>query len=66
MYVYRGLLSIKRMDRVPNKQIGELCRARKGLDEKIDEGVLWWFGNPIAKKDYVGECAGKCSMGKPR
>ena len=36
----------------------------KSEDEKIDEGVLRWFGNVermvndrIAKRVYVGECA---------
>ena len=36
----RGLLDIGRMDRVPNARIRELCGVRKGLDERIDEGVL--------------------------
>ena len=36
----RGLLGIRRMDRVPNARIRELCGVRKGLDERIDEGVL--------------------------
>ena len=46
---------------------------RKGLDERIDEGVLRWFGhmdrmevNMIAKRVYVGECAGSLSVGRPR
>ena len=37
----------------------------KGVDERIDEGVLRWFGHmerkkndTIAKRVYVGECAG--------
>ena len=45
----------------------------KGLDEKIDEGVLRWFGHVkrmendrIAKRVYVGECAGSRSVGRPR
>ena len=57
----RGLMGIMRMDRVPNARIRELCGVRKGLDESIDEGVLWWFGHiermeidRIAKRDYVG------------
>ena len=37
----RGLLCIRRMDRVPNAQIRELCRVNKVLDESIDEGMLW-------------------------
>ena len=37
----RGLLVIRRMDRVPNAWIRELWGVRKGLDKRIDEGVLW-------------------------
>ena len=36
----RGLLGIKRMDKVPNELIRQLCGVTKGIDEKIDEGVL--------------------------
>ena len=36
----RGLLCIRRMDKVPNARIEELCRVRKGVGEKIDEGIL--------------------------
>ena len=50
------------MDRVPNAWIRELCRV-KGLDKRIDEGVLQWFShgkrmekNRIAKRVYVGVC----------
>ena len=44
----------------------------KGVDEKVDEDVLRWFGHVegiverIAKRVYVGECAGSRSVGKPR
>ena len=45
----------------------------KGLDERIDEGVLRWSGHVermgkerIAKRIYIGECAGSCSVGRPR
>ena len=40
----RGLLGIRRMDRVPNAQVRELCRVRKGLNERID-GILQWFSH---------------------
>ena len=40
----------------------------KGVDERIDEDILWWFNHVermekdrIAKKVYVGECAGSPS-----
>ena len=45
---------------------------KKGVDERIDEGVLQWFGHmetmendSIAKRVYVGECAGSHSLVKP-
>ena len=44
----------------------------QGVDEKIDEGVLRWFGHVerikndrIAKRLYVGEWASSRSVGKP-
>ena len=43
-----------------------------GVDEKIDEDVLRWFGhverienNRIAKRVYVGESPGILSVGRP-
>ena len=36
----RGLLGIRRMGEVPNAQIRQLCGVKKGVDIKIDEGVL--------------------------
>ena len=57
------------MNRVLNAHIRELCRVKKGLDERIDEGLLRWFGHVrrmesvrIAKIVYVRECTGNCSM----
>ena len=41
----RDLLGIKRMERVPNGLIRELYGVTKGLDQRIDEGVLRWFGH---------------------
>ena len=60
------------MDRVPNALIRELYGVTKGVDERIDEGVLRWFGqlegmenNKIAKRVYEGEGAGSRSVGRP-
>ena len=36
----RDLLGIRRMDKVPNEQIRDLCRVAKGLDERINSSVL--------------------------
>ena len=73
MYNLRGWLGIIRMDRIPNSRIKELCRAKKDLGERINEGVLRWFSHVermerdrIPKRVYVGECAGNHSVDRPR
>ena len=45
----------------------------KVVDEKIDEGVLRWFGHVervendrIVRRVYLGECAGSRSVGRAR
>ena len=35
-----GVWGIRRMDKAPNARIKPLCGITKGIDEKIDEGVL--------------------------
>ena len=69
----RSLLGIRRMDRVPNARIRELCGMAKGVDERIEEDVLHWFSHVeriendrIAKRFYVGEFAGSSSVGQLR
>ena len=61
------------MDKVPNARIKELCEVKKRVDEKIDEGVLRWFGHVermendrIAKSFYVWECTCSRSVCMPR
>ena len=39
------MLGIRRINRVPNERIRELWGVRKGLDERIGEGVLRLFGH---------------------
>ena len=41
----RGLLGVRRIDKVPNTRIRELCRLTNGVKKRIDEGVLQWFGH---------------------
>ena len=43
------------------------------MDERIDEGVLQWFGHVekmekdrIVKRVYVGECSGSRLVGRPQ
>ena len=41
----RGLLSIRRMDRVLNAWIKGFCRVAKLVNEMIDKNYLQWFGH---------------------
>ena len=61
----RELMGIRKIDRVLNAWIRELCKVKKGLDERIDEGMLWWFSHVermkndrIVKRVYVGKRVG--------
>ena len=49
----RGLLGIRRMDRVLNAWIRELCRVMKEVDERIDEGVLLRFSYVKRMEDRI-------------
>ena len=44
----RGLLGIRRMDRVPNARI----RVMKVVDKRTDESVLQWFSHERLENDY--------------
>ena len=73
MYNLRGLSGIRRMDRVPNAPIKEMCTVMKDVDGRIDESVLRWFGHTermendrIAKGAYVGECVSSHLVSQPR
>ena len=66
-------LVLGRWIEIPNAWIRELCGVTKGVNERIDEGVLRWFSHVermekerIAKRVYVGKCAGSRSVGGPR
>ena len=54
-------------------RIRELCGVAKGVDKRIDEGVLRWFNHveetgkdAIAKRIYLEECVSSCSIALPR
>ena len=56
----RGLLGIRKMDKILNAGMRQLCRVMKGVDKNIDESVIRWFGHVqrmendrIAKKVYA-------------
>ena len=39
------------MDKVPNARIRELYEVKKKVDERIDEGILRWFGHVERMED---------------
>ena len=41
----RSLLGIRIMNRFLNAQIREMYGVMKGVDERIEKGVLRWFGH---------------------
>ena len=49
----KGFLGIRRMDRVPNARIRKLCRVAEGMNEKIEDSVLCWFGHIERMEDYI-------------
>ena len=60
------MLGIRRMDKVPNTWIWELCGVIKGMDKRIDEDVLHWCSHVermendrIAKRFNVCGCGGR-------
>ena len=69
----RSLLGIRRIDKFPNARIRDLWQVTKEVDERIDEGVIGWFGHVenmesdmIARRVYVEECTGSLSVPRPR
>ena len=68
----RGLLTIMKVDKVTNARIRELFGVTKGVDERIDEGVVprWFFhmermeNDRITKRVYAGQCFGSRSVGR--
>ena len=47
--IFRGLLDIRRMDRVASVLIRELCRVSK----RVDESILQWFSY-IERRGEIG------------
>ena len=41
----RGMLDIRKMYRIPNAWIKELCGMKKGLDKRIYEIVVQWLSH---------------------
>ena len=69
----RGVLGVRRIDKMRNERIRELCGVKKGVNERINETILRWFGHlermdesRLVKRMYNGECVGKRPVGRPK
>ena len=62
---FRRLVSLRKMDKVPNVRIRELCGVTKVL-MKVFSHVERMENDKIAKRVYVRKCGGSRSMGWPR
>ena len=72
MYCLRNIWGLRRIDRVPNIEIRR-CGKNVNMNQRIDQGVLRWFGHVeimgderIAKKVYESEVRGVRGRGRPR
>jgi len=69
----RGVIGVKRVDRMRSERIREMCGITKAMDELIDESVLRWYGHVermgderLVHRVYVSEGVGRRSVGRPR
>jgi hypothetical protein len=69
----RGVLGIRRTDKMRNEYIREVCGVDKGVIERINESMLRWFGhvermdgNRLVKRMYSSECVGNRPVGRPK
>src|SRR5678816_3860301 len=70
---HRGMLGVKRINKIRNERIRELCGVKKGVNERINESTLRWFDHVermndswLVKRMYSGECVGNRPAGRPK
>ena len=73
MNCLRNICGIRRIDRVSNAEIRRRCGKNVSLGQRIDQGVLRWFGHVermgnerMAKRVYEFDVRGTRRRGRPR
>ena len=73
MNCLRNICGLRRIDRVPNVEIRRRCGKNVSVSQRIDQGVLRWFGHVermgderMAKGVYEFDVRGVRRRGRPR
>ena len=73
MNCMRNICGLRRIDRVSNVEIRRRCGKKVSVSERMDQGVLRWFGHVermgnerLVKRVYDSEVRGVRSRGRPR
>ena len=69
----RSVLGVRRIDKIRNEFIRSTCGVEKGINERINESMLRWFGHVermddsrMVKRMYKSECIGKRPPGRAK
>ena len=41
----RAICKLRRIERIRNERIREMCRWKRGVVDRAEEGVIKWFGH---------------------
>ena len=69
----RNICGLRRIDRVPNVEIRRRCGKSVSVGQRMDQGLLRWFGHVermgderLAKRVYESDVRGVRRRGRPR
>ena len=73
MNCLRNVCGVRRIDRVSNVEVRRRCGKYRSVNQKIDQGLLRWFGHVermgserMVKRVYESEAEGNRGRGRPR
>ncbi|MEL7520935.1 MAG: reverse transcriptase family protein, partial [Cyanobacteria bacterium J06553_1] len=73
MSCLRSICGVRRIDRIPNVEIRRRCGKSVGVGERMDQGVLRWFGHVermgeerLVRRVYDSDVRGMRGRGRPR
>ena len=54
----RGMLGVRRIDKMMNEHIRDLCGVKNGVNERTKESMLRWFGHVERMNDsrFLSRC----------